>query len=53
LAPYVRVRVPEKRPGGYVKVQVLEAPADGYVRKVRPLPVRAEAVEWSWPEPIS
>ena len=52
-APYVSVRVPEERPGGYVKVQLLEPPADADVRMVRPLPVRAEAVEWSWPEPMS
>ena len=53
MAPYVRVMVPEERSGGYVNVQLLEPPADGDVRMVRPLPVRAEAVEWSWPEPIS
>ena len=53
MAPYVSVRVPEERPGGYVKVQLLEPPADGDVRMVRPLPVSAEAVEWSWPESVS
>ena len=53
MAPYVRVMVPEERPGSYVNVQLLEPPADGDVRMVRPLPVRGEAVEWSWPEPIS
>ena len=36
-----------------MNVQLLEPPADGDVRMVRPLPVRAEAVEWSCPEPIS
>jgi hypothetical protein len=36
-----------------VKVQILESPADGDVRMVRPLPVSAEAVEWSWPESVS
>ena len=36
-----------------MKVQLLEPPADGDVRMVRPLSVRAEAVDWSWPEPVS
>ena len=31
-----------------MKVQLLEAPADGDVRMVRPLSVRAEAVEYSY-----
>ena len=53
MAPYVSVRVPEERPGGYVKVQLLEPPADADVRMVRLLPMRAEGVEWSWPEPMS
>ena len=53
MAPYVSVRVSEERPGGYVKVQLLEPPADADVRRVRSLHMRAEAVEWSWPEPIS
>ena len=53
MAPYVSVRVPEERPGGYMNVQLLEPPADGDVRMVRPLPMRAEAVEWRWPVPMS
>ena len=53
FTPYVRVRVPKERSGGYVKVQLLEPPADGDVRMVRPLSVRAEAVEWRWPVPMS
>ena len=53
MAPYVSVRVPEERPGGYMNVQLLEPPADGDVRMVRPLSVRAEAVEWRWPVPMS